>query len=79
MGNNINIGNAKNSNVVGGNVHGNVSAGSNSSDDREKTSTANRPDVEAIERIASAPSSKTGLVLGIIFVLLLIVLFVVTR
>jgi hypothetical protein len=79
MGNSINIGSMKNSNVVGGDAHGNVSVGSSSSDDRGKTSTENSPDVEAIERIASAPSSKTGLVLAIIFILLLIVLFVVTR
>lgn len=78
MGNNINIGSAQNSNVVGGDVHGNVSAG-NSSGDGEKTPAASRPEVEAIERIASAPSLKTGLVLGILFLLLLIVLFVVTR
>ncbi len=77
MGNNINIGNAQNSNVVGGDLHGNISVG-NSSGDREETLSAIRPEVEAIERIASVPS-KTGLVLAIIFVLSLIVLFVLTR
>ncbi len=77
MGNNINIGNAQNSNIVGGDVHGNVSVG-NSSGDEDKTPKLDRPTVEVIEHIASAPS-KTGLVLAIIFVLSLIVLFVLTR
>lgn len=76
MGNNINIGNAQNSNVVGSDVHGNVSVG-NASGDEEKTPKLDRP-TEVIKHIASVPS-KTGLVLAIIFVLSLIVLFVLTR
>ena len=78
MGNNINIGNAQNSNVVSGDVHGNVSAGNGS--DNEAASKKNVPEIgEALQKQIESPSAKKGLVLAILFVLSMIVLFVITR
>lgn len=74
MGNKIEIGKAKSSNVVGGNVSGNVTQGNGAGDDK-----SDQRMIESAASIVEKKGSKLGLFLAVIFVLLLIILFVITR
>lgn len=74
MGNKIDIGKSESSNVVGGDVSGNLSQG-NSNQPNESHTNAVESTVSALEN----KGSKLGLFFAILFVLLLIILFVITR
>ncbi|WP_141699402.1 hypothetical protein [Candidatus Thiosymbion oneisti] len=78
MGNHIKAGKVENSNIIGGNVSGNVTTGAGATTSSGKNK-SNAPEEGNLIKNIEKASSKAGLFLITIFLLALIVLFVLTR